>query len=107
MESSPTGIILHRDEKIFFANQAATKILGASDAEKIIGKNILGFIHPDYKQIVLDRARLLRAQNQTAPLLEEKFLCLDGTPVDVEVAGVPFLSQGEQIVQVIITDVTE
>ena len=107
VESSPTGIMLHRDEIIFFANQAATKILGASDAEEIIGKNILDFIHPDYKQIVLDRAKHLRAQNQTAPLLEEKFLRLDGTSVDVEVAAVPFISQGIQTVQVIINDITE
>ena len=107
VESSPTGIMLHRDENIFFANQAAIKILGASNAEELIGKNILDFIHPDYKQIVLDRAKLIRTQNQMAPLLEEKFLRLDGTSVDVEVAAVPFISQRKQTVQVIINDITE
>ena len=107
VESSPTGIVLHRDEKIFYANQAATKLLGASEAEEIIGRNIIDFVHPDYRQIVLKRARLARKQYQAAPLLEEKFLRLDGSSINVEVAGVPFLSQGKPSVQVIINDITE
>ena len=107
VECSPTGIALHKDGKVFYANQAAAKLLGASHPEELIGQNILDFVHPDYRQIVLDRTQVIHEQSQTVPLLEEKFLRLDGSTVDVEVAGVPFVFHGEQAVQVIITDITE
>jgi PAS domain S-box-containing protein len=106
-ESSPTGIVLHRDEEVYYANQAAADLLGASHPDELIGRHILDFVHPDYLPIVLERAQAVREQNQTAPMLEEKFLRLDGTSVDVEVAGVPFMSQGRQAIQVIINDITE
>ncbi len=106
-ESSPTGIILHADEKIFYANQAAARMIGASAPEDLLGRNILDFVHPDYKPVVLERARALRDQNLTAPLLEEKFIRLDGTPMYVEAAAVPYLSRGKQAVQVIINDISE
>jgi PAS domain S-box-containing protein len=106
-ENSPTGIVLHRDEKVFYVNQAATKLFGTSDPEKLIGRHILDFVRPDFRSTVHERAQLVFEQNQTVPLLEEKFLRLDGTSVDVEVAAVPFISQGSQAVQVIINDITE
>jgi PAS domain S-box-containing protein len=106
-ENSPTGIVLHKDEKVFYVNRAAAKLLGASDPEELIGRYILDFVHPDYRTIVGKRTRSVLEQKQTAPLLEEKFLRLDGTPIDVEAAGVPFIFQGGQAIQVIINDITE
>lgn len=106
-ENSPTGIVLHRNGNIFYANQAAIKIVGASDANELIGYYFLDFVHPDYKPIAMKRARSVRNQNQPAPSLEEKFLRLDGSSVDVEVTAVPFISQGEITVQVIFSDITE
>jgi PAS domain S-box-containing protein len=107
VENSPTGIVMHKDEEIFYANPAATKLLGAADPEELIGRKILDFIHPEYRPVVLERARVVREENQMAPLLEEKFLRLDGTPVEVEVTAVPFTSQGKQMIQVIFNDITE
>ena len=106
-ENSPTGIVLHKDEKIYYVNRAAAKLLGTSDPEELIGRYILDFVHPDYRTIVGERTRSVLEQKQTAPLLEEKFLRLDGTPIDVEAAGVPFIFQGGQAIQVIINNITE
>jgi PAS domain S-box-containing protein len=106
-ESSPIGIVLHRDEKVYYANEAATKLLGASGPNELIGRHILDFVHPAYRSVVLERARSVHEQGRSVPLLEEKFLRLDGTTVNVEAAGVPFVSQGKQSVQVIINDITE
>lgn len=107
VENSPSGILMHRNEEIFYANPAATKLLGASDPEELIGRNVMDFVHPESKPIVLERAKAVREDNQMAPLLEEKYIRIDGTPVDVEVTAVPFMSQGKQLIQVILTDITE
>jgi PAS domain S-box-containing protein len=106
-ETAPVGIILHKDEEIFYTNPAATKLLGASDPKELIGRNILDHIHPDYKPMVLTRARSVREQNLVAPLVEEKYLRLDGTAVDVEVTATPFGALGKRMFQVIINDITE
>ena len=107
VENSPTGIVLHKDGKIFYVNRAVIKIVGASDAKDLMGHHILDFVHPDYKPLVIERARSVREQSQQAPPMEEKFLRLDGSSVYVEVTAVPFISQGVQTVQVIINDITE
>jgi PAS domain S-box-containing protein len=107
VENSPTGIVLHRDGVVYFVNQAATNLLDASRPDELIGRNILDFVHPDYRPAVLERAQQVSEQSQAVPMLEEKLLRLDGTSVDVEVAGVPFISQGKKATQVIINDITE
>ena len=106
-ENSPIGIVLHRDEKVFYVNRSAARLFGTSEPKNLIGRHILDFVHPDYRSIVLERAKSVLEQNQIAPLLKEKFLRLDGTSIDVEVAGVPFFSQGKRAVQVIVNDITE
>ena len=106
-ETAPVGIILHKDEEIFYTNPAATKLLGASDSKELIGRNILDHIHPDYRPMVLDRARSVREESLVAPLVEEKYLRLDGTAVDVEVAATPFGEHGKRMFQVLIEDITE
>jgi PAS domain-containing protein len=42
-----------------------------------------------------------------APPLEERFLRLDGSPVDVEVTATPFDTPGGRARQVLIRDITE
>ncbi|MBN1453141.1 MAG: PAS domain S-box protein [Anaerolineales bacterium] len=106
-ETAPVGIILHKDEEIFYTNPAATKLLGASDSKELIGRNILDHIHPDYRPMVLDRARSVRERSLVAPPVEEKYLRLDGTAVDVEVTATPFGEHGKRMFQVIINDITE
>ena len=106
-ETAPIGIILHKDEEIFYANPAATQILGASDSRELIGRKIVDHIHPDYRPTVLDRVRTMQEKDQAAPLIEEKYLRLDGSAVDVEVTAVPFIAQGERMYQVIIHDISE
>ena len=106
-ETAPIGIILHKDEEIFYANPAATQILGASDSRELIGRKIVDHIHPDYRPTVQDRVRTMQEVNRAAPLIEEKYLRLDGSTVDVEVTAVPFITQGERMYQVIIHDISE
>jgi diguanylate cyclase (GGDEF)-like protein len=50
---------------------------------------------------------LLKKQTDSVPWIEEKFLRLDGTTVDVEVSAVAFSHQGRPAVQVIFRDITE
>ncbi|MBI3765166.1 MAG: PAS domain S-box protein, partial [Ignavibacteriales bacterium] len=106
VESSPVAIIIHTEGKIVYANGEAAKLLAAQTPNELIGKSILGFAHPDYREIVQERLRQVR-KGGDVPLVEEKFIRLDRVVIDIEVAGIPFMYQGKLGAQVIFRDITE
>ncbi|MFB2982880.1 PAS domain S-box protein [Microseira sp. BLCC-F43] len=106
VELSPDGIFIQSGGKFEFVNPAALDLLGATESEQLIGKTVMDFIHPDYREIVKMRMQQLQ-QNQTVPLLEEKFLRLDGTIVEVEVAAAPLVYQGRPAVQAVIRHISD
>lgn len=107
VELSPHAIIVHREGRIVFASRAAAKLFGVEDSKDLLGKSLINFVHPEYKEFV--RERIQKAYNgEMVPVAEEKIVRLDnGSTVDVEVAAVPFLHKGEMAVLVIIRDITE
>jgi PAS domain S-box-containing protein len=106
VESSPDAIVVHRGGVITFANSTAAKLVGAGDPSELLGRSVLEFVHPDSRPMVLVRLQRLR-EGKSVPLVEEKFLRLDGTPVEVEVAATPFMVEGEQAAQIVARDITD
>ncbi|VVB89823.1 Methyl sulfide methyltransferase-associated sensor [uncultured archaeon] len=106
VDFSPFGIAIHSDGKIEYANLEAMKILGAASLEALFGRPLLQIIHPEYHEIVKERVRKLE-QGEIAPLIEEKFVRLDGTPVDVEITAIPFIFRGKQAVYGVFQEITE
>jgi two-component system, NarL family, sensor histidine kinase UhpB len=106
VELSPDGIFITRQNRIVFLNPAAVRLFGASDPEEVLGKSPLDLFHPDTHAHIRDRvARVLAGE--TAPLIEQKLVRLDGTITDVEVTGA-LLDDGEgRAIQVIVRDITE
>jgi PAS domain S-box-containing protein len=107
VELSPDAIFVHADGKFLFANPAAVQLLGASGPEQIIGRSILGVVHPDYHELVLDRVRVEIEEGQTVPLIEEQFVRLDNRVIDVEVAGAAITYEGRPAGHVVVRDVTD
>ena len=107
VESSPDAIVIHVDGKIEFVNDAAVKLGGAQSVDQLVGKPLLDFIHPDYRTMVVERIRVATAEGKGLPLIEEKFVRVDGITIDVEVSSIPFKYQGRAGAQVVIRDITE
>jgi two-component system sensor histidine kinase UhpB len=105
VELSPDGIFITRDNRIVFVNPAAVRLFGASDSEQLLGRAPLDFFHPDTHAVARERVRRVLA-GETAPLMEQKLIRLDGTMIDVEVTGALLDADGPAI-QVIARDVTE
>ncbi|MCX9009758.1 MAG: PAS domain S-box protein, partial [Candidatus Methanoperedens sp.] len=106
VELSPEAIAVHSEGKIVFLNAAGAKLLGAAHPEEVIGKNIIDIVHPDYREVVGERVRRMRDEGKIVPLIEEKFVRLDGSVIDVEVAAMPLTYQGKPAIQVVIRDIT-
>ena len=106
LELSQDIVLLHSRRKYIYVNPAAIKILRASGPEDLIGKSVLEIIHPDYWGIAKDHIKQLEEGKET-PLIEEKYLRLDGTTVDLQVAAAPLRYQGKPMALVVARDITE
>jgi len=106
VEFSPNSICVHRDGKLLYVNPAGVRLFGATDLAELVGRSVLDFIHPDSLPVVRERLRRLR-EGGTAPLIEERFVTLNGDVRDVEVTAIPITYENGPAAQVIIRDITE
>jgi PAS domain S-box-containing protein len=107
VDYNPAAIAVHCEGKIVYGNKAAIELMGGTDLDEIVGKPVLGFVHPDYREIVLERIRKSQEEGKFAEPIEEKFLRLDGKAIDVEVTSIPTTYQGKPSSQVVFWDITE
>lgn len=106
IEYSPDAIAVHQEGKIVFANPAALELMGAKDEKEIIGRPVLDFVHPDYRDAVKKRIQQAMREQAVMPLNEEKFIRLDGKEIYVEVIGGPVIYENKPAIQVIFHDIT-
>lgn len=104
---APIAMWVIQDNLVTYINPAGMNILGIKYPEQIIGKYVLDFIHPDFHTIVRDRIKIMEEEGKTVPLIEEKYIRLDGSIVDVEVIATPFISSQGNALQVLFYDITE
>jgi two-component system sensor histidine kinase UhpB len=106
VELSPDGIFITRENRIVFLNPAAVRLFGASDSEQVLGRSPLDFFHPDTHALIRERVKRV-LKGETAPLIEQKLVRLDGAITDVEVTGALLDSGDRPAIQVIVRDITE
>ncbi len=101
------AISIYIEGKIVFANAACAQLMRASSVDDLRGKPVIEFVHPDYRNFVIQR--MIAAQKERKPLTvaTEKFIRMDGSAVDVEVNASPTTFERKPAVQLIIRDITE
>lgn len=102
----PDGIFIQSDGKFALVNLATLRLFGASAPEELLGKSVLDFVCVEYQDSVRRRIRQLK-QAQTVALVEERWLRLDGSPIDVEVTAIAQTYQGQPAIQVVMRDITD
>ena len=107
VELSPDGIVVVRDGRMIFANSAMLQLLGAAVPQEVVGKEVLDFVHPDYRDLVRARLRQQQEEGKPAPLIQERLIRVDGSEVDVEVSGVPVVYEGAAASQAVLRDVSD
>jgi PAS domain S-box-containing protein len=106
VEKLPIGIVIHKEGKVVFANVQAHFIIGAKKSRELIGMNVIDFVHPDSRAVVIQRMKDV-ASGIPAPMLEQQYIRMDGKIIDVEAMAFPFSFKGDPSVQVIFRDITE
>ncbi|MDB6111368.1 MAG: Histidine kinase [Pedosphaera sp.] len=100
--------MIHAQGRLLFTNTTGARLVGADNPAQLVGRFISEFVHPDDRRMVNERIKLLEA-GHSVPFVEEKWLRLDGSVVDVAVAATPVVlrDDGERpAVQVIALDIT-
>ncbi len=102
LELSFDAVALHNSSTVIDINSTGVELLGATSRDEIIGQPLIQFIHPDYTETVQERIKQHAPNSKRGvPLIEEKFIQLDGSVIDVEVAALPIMLQGEPVVQTV------
>ena len=95
------------DGRILFANDRGVQLLGASDRNEILGKTLIEFLHPDYRQQARERTQSVMAGEPVEPVVEGKMLRIDGTVIDVERSMSGCTYGGAPALQTVLYDMTE
>ncbi|QQS55364.1 MAG: response regulator [Candidatus Competibacteraceae bacterium] len=106
VELSPDMICINLDEKITYINASGARMLGADSPAALIGTSFWDRIHPDDRAVVRERIKQILTLKTAAPLLEERYLRMDGAAFPVEMAAASFTYQGKLAFQVVVHDLS-
>lgn len=106
VELSLETIYIQQEGKFVFINSAGVKHFGASTPDDLLGKPVLDFLHPDSREAAAERIRMEQEKGKEIVSIEEKYLRLDGTPVEMEISAVPIEYLGKSALQIFARDVT-
>ncbi len=81
--------------------------MGGTDPAEFLGRPVLDFVHPDYRDLVLARMGRVVSNGVDLAPMRERFIGLDGRVVDVEVVASTIELDGQPASLVSFRDVSE
>jgi PAS domain S-box-containing protein len=108
IEAAPDGVVVSREGKVLWANEAAAKLLGVPRPQDMVGMD-LGerLIHSEDLEVMKERLAKMREQGARYEPREYRARRKDGREVVAEVRSIPFQWEGQPAVMAIVRDVTE
>lgn len=106
VELSPEGILVHDGTKVIFSNKNGTALVGAAEKEELIGRPILDFVLPEYREQVSKRIKRVLAGENVRDFIELKIQSLRGEIIDIETAGVKFLYENRDAILLLARNIT-
>jgi len=107
VEMMPDAVAVHQDGRIVYSNSICAAMFGYESPEAMQGAGILQHVHPDYREIVLQRVRDVASGVESLPSTEEKMLRLDGCEFWAEVSAGKVEHDGRPASQVVVRDISE
>lgn len=106
VENAPDAVYVHSDERFVYLNPAAVRLFGAERAEELIGKSFFDRLHPDFRHLGRQRLRTLYEERRPVEVMEQRYLRLDGTALEVEASAVPITYEGRPAALAYVRDIT-
>ncbi|MBD2214494.1 response regulator [Nostoc linckia FACHB-104] len=106
VELCPEAIFIESEGNFVFVNSATVQLFGATQPQELLGKQVLGLVHPNSQLAVREKLQLLKTSTQPVTLEEAQFLRLDGQAIALEIAAAAFTYQNQPASQVVARDIT-
>ena len=106
LNTAPVGIVVHVHGEIYYANEEMAQMLLLDDPILLLGKNVLDYVHPDYREEAANRMNRVR-QGEKLTTFEYKLLLPSDKVIDVQVNGTAVHYMGQLAVQTVVKDITE
>lgn len=92
LQFSSDAVFIHNNGIIVYANAMAIKLMEAEREEDILNKNILDFIHKDFREVVKKRIKHTRETDEIGHAVEEDYVSCKGNIIHMEVTAtsIPF-----------------
>jgi len=107
VELTPETILLVRDDRIVYVNDAGVELLGVTDPEKLVGEPIDEFVTPEDRATVLEALATIERDGRLREFLDVTLTTTDGLQFPAEVAGVTVTYEGEPASQLVVRDLSE
>jgi len=107
IENAPDIITIHNGERILFINNKGVELIKAKSKFDLIGKPIWQFVHPDSTVIAKERIQAIENYVHELSAVEQKYICMDGSLLDVEVRSMSVTFNGKKAILIIVRDITE
>ncbi len=107
MEALPDGVVAHDGGRVVFANPAAARMVGIGSEDALIGEPIVRYVHPDCRALVARRVTRILTEHEDLEPIRERFLTVDGRPIDVEVEAREIEVDGHRVSMVVFRDIGE
>lgn len=104
LDTSPDAIIVYEQGNIVYANNAAAKIAAVDDKDKLEGKTVFEFLHPDHYELAVTSIEDVMKGNDMG-YTEEKIILANNSSVDVEAANIGTTYNGKKAVMTIMRDI--
>ncbi|WP_274652436.1 PAS domain-containing sensor histidine kinase [Paenibacillus humicola] len=104
----PEPIFVHDGASLLYVNRAGIKLLGSAEAESILTRPYLDFIHPDSRNAIRQQIDQAMASDEPFGFIEAKLINLDGSVIDAECSSIRihnFLGR-PHVVQTVFRDIT-
>lgn len=106
VELSPNAVLVTCDGIIVYANQACLNLVRASAPSELLKRDFFSLVPQESRPRFQARLADLTATGEALPSMEERFVRLDGTVIDIEIAAAAITFEGRPAIQRIVTDVT-
>jgi PAS domain S-box-containing protein len=107
LDTLPEAVFIHSDNMVVYANRAARCMVGESKTDKIIGKSLLDYLDPEYKDRMLERIKQVQKEKLPLNNIEYKLRRLDGTPFFFEASSLQIVFGEKKAIFTIGKDITE
>jgi two-component system, cell cycle sensor histidine kinase and response regulator CckA len=107
LDNAPDAVFVQTRKRIVYVNRAMLQLLRAERPEQLLGQPVLNVVAPEWQKLVAERMQQVNTEDGPVPAIEEEYLRLDKTRVEVEVTAVPAVFHGDRGALVFVRDITE